>query len=351
MPWSSTPEPPPTPGRTAWAPGDGHQPTPTAPRTGWWPVAIVAGTGTSIGDAAGRAAVRASGTGTSVGDAAAAILVHLAGTGGSIGDAAAAVLAHLAGTGTSVGDSGGRGAIRATGAGTSVGDAAAAVLAHLSGAGTGVGSSYATVLAHLTGTGTSVGNGAATAGFAPHAPERTEFTAAGAYTYLIPGWCRFIDQVLMPGGASGQTGDGAFSGTGKGGNPGVYLVRTLERGVDLPWTQTTITGTVGAGGARPANSDNAAPNPGGATTADWGSGNVTAPGPTGTQPSGQNGGSSAAVTVNGQNYPAGPGGTGNAGAGSAPGGAGAGGNGGIFGSRTQGGPGGTGRASFYARQS
>lgn len=350
MPWTPYPTGRLRAARLGWSP-EGPPRETGGGLPGWDGVAQLIGTGTSIGDSAARVAMSSLGTATSIGDSAATVLANLIGTGTPLSDSAATVLAHLAGTGTSVGDSAGRAAFPLTGIGTSLSDAAATVLAQLQGTGISLGDSAAAVLAHLAGGGTATGDGAAASAFSAHAPARTDITATGAYTYNIPGWSRFIDQVIIGGAASGQTGNGAIGTAGKGGNAAIYVVRTLERGVDIPWSQSTITGTVGTGGAQAANSDSAAPNPGGDTTADWGSGSITSPGGSGTVASGQNGASSTATTVSGQNYPSGAGGTGNAGAGSAPGGAGAGGNGGFFGSRTRGGPGGNGRASFYARQS
>ncbi|QNJ56840.1 minor tail protein [Mycobacterium phage Reindeer] len=93
-----------------------------------------------------------------------------------------------------------------------------------------------------------VGSDSATAGFATHAPLAASFTNAGAYTFTIPVWCRYIDVILLGGGGGGRgmINLGAWGEGGWGGNWAIY---TLERGVHIPWTARTITGVVGAGGA------------------------------------------------------------------------------------------------------
>lgn len=195
---------------------------------------------------------------------------------------------------------------------------------------------------------------ACTAAFPSMSPATQTFSSTGSATYNIPYWCRYIDVVFISGGSSGQTGNGAINTAGKGGNPGAWQGIRLERGVDIPWTATTLSLNVGSGGARPANSDNAGPTAGANTVLTYQNLagqtiTVTATGGSGTQ-SGQNGGSPGNFTFQGIGYSGGNGGTGNAGAGAQPGGGGAGGNGGIFGSRTQGGLGGNGQAWCRAYQ-
>lgn len=192
------------------------------------------------------------------------------------------------------------------------------------------------------------------AAFPVMSPATQTFSSTGSATYNIPYWCRYIDVVFISGGASGQTGNGAINTAGKGGNPGQWQGVRLERGVDIPWTATTLTINVGGGGARPANSDNAGPTAGANTVLTYQNLagqtiTVTATGGSGTQ-SGQNGGTPVNFTFQGVGYTGGNGGTGNAGAGAQPGAGGAGGNGGIFGSRTQGGLGGNGQAWCRAYQ-
>jgi len=69
----------------------------------------------------------------------------------------------------------------------------------------------------------------------------------GYYTYALPYWAQYVDIVLLGGGGGGD--DGVTLSNGKGGDHGNWQVATLERGVDIPWESTSITGYVGAGGA------------------------------------------------------------------------------------------------------
>ncbi|ADX42610.1 hypothetical protein [Gordonia phage GTE2] len=163
----------------------------------------------------------------------------------------------------------------------------------------------------------------------------------------VPLWVRYVDVVLIGGGASGQTGNGSNTAAGSGGNAGSWVTKRYERGVDFNGTPT-LSFSIGAGGAQAANSDHAAPNPGGATTMSGIGSGLSAPGGSGTT-SGQNGASPGNITFEGLNYVGGVGGTGNAGSPTAPGAAGAGGNGGIFGSRTRGAAGARGQAWYRLR--
>lgn len=184
----------------------------------------------------------------------------------------------------------------------------------------------------------------------PMSTVTQEYTTAGTFTYNIPSDALLIDIVLLGGGASGQTGNGGNTVRGDGGKAGTWAMATLERGVHIPWNAYTISVTVGAGGAQPANSDHAGPNNGAASSITvTGYGTLTAAGGTG-KTGAQNGEGGGTQTLNGVTYTRGAGGTGNGGAGTAPGGGGAGGNGGIFGSRTRGGAGAVGRAWFRAYQ-
>lgn len=91
----------------------------------------------------------------------------------------------------------------------------------------------------------------------------TTYTASGAYTYTIPDWCNKIDVLLVGGGSGGW---GGAAGNGSGGKSGVWATATLQRGKDIPWTTTTITGSVGVGGTAGGGGGGAG-GPGGATTA------------------------------------------------------------------------------------
>ena len=81
----------------------------------------------------------------------------------------------------------------------------------------------------------------------PMAPVATQYATVGAFTYTIPADCDKIDVILLGGGGGG--GNGSLFLPGTGGAGGQWLVTTLVRGVDIPWTTTSLTGNVGAGGA------------------------------------------------------------------------------------------------------
>lgn len=178
-------------------------------------------------------------------------------------------------------------------------------------------------------------------------PVVVEVTNSGALA--IPAYARFIDFVIIGGGASGQTGNGSNSYPGLGGNAGSWLGFTLERGVEIPWTSNTANITIGNGGAQPANTDYAQPNAGEPTTVSIaGLSPIFTYGGLGARSDSIRFGKDAPnYTYNGRTYIGGAGGTGSTGddlTGKAPGGGGGGGFGGFFGSRTQGWPGGKGRA-------
>jgi hypothetical protein len=204
-----------------------------------------------------------------------------------------------------------------------------------------------------TGVGQSVASDQAVADFAAKAATSVQYGVVGTYNYAIPVWCKYLDVVLLGGGASGQTGNGAVNQPGSGGHSGKWQGYKLTRGVEIPWTATTVVITVGAGGARPADSDYAGPTPGANTTFSVASsisglaagGNGTNDGSTR-----RDGLGAPAFTYGGIVYPGGANSTSSAQTGTTPGGGGAGGNGGIFGNRTRGGAGGPGAAWVRAYQ-
>lgn len=99
----------------------------------------------------------------------------------------------------------------------------------------------------------------ATATFPTTSPATTTYTTAGSYTYSIPYWCNSFDVVCLGAGGGGN-GGGAGYVNGGGGGEGSYSVKTYIRGTDVPWTQTSLSGVVGAAGSAGAD--------GGHTTAD-----------------------------------------------------------------------------------
>lgn len=188
-------------------------------------------------------------------------------------------------------------------------------------------------------------------GYAPHAPQLDEFDGPRQVVYEIPWWCHAIDVVGLSGAGGGQ---GAFlrlnpPQRGGGGESGNWAGRTLVRGRDIPWEQSTLVLTIGGGGY-----GGQVEQPGGDGAAFMLRGfDVTAPGGLGEKgpgPAVNSIGQSAGVhRFNGQNYVGGgpqpdPGFDG-----VAPGGGGAG--GGIQDSEFHtGGPGAAGKAWCYAYQ-
>lgn len=172
------------------------------------------------------------------------------------------------------------------------------------------------------------------------------FDISGTYTYPIPYWCTTIDLVLL--GAGGGGGYGANDEAG--GGAGNWNTTSVQRGSDIPWEATTITVTVGQGGAGGSLS---APEggPGGDTTASWDSssgtttitatgGGAGASGITGEGPS------PGSKPIGNTSLDAGPPQSTEGADGNAPGGGGAGGAG-----LRRGGTGADGAAAVYASQS
>ncbi|ATN88079.1 hypothetical protein SEA_CINDARADIX_5 [Mycobacterium phage Cindaradix] len=160
-------------------------------------------------------------------------------------------------------------------------------------------------------------------------------TFTTTWTFNIPAECAFIDLVLLGGGGGGSSGNIAVS-PGEGGYAGEWLTITLERGVDIPWTATQITGTIGNGGSGgsggwvPFNGNN-----GGNTVATIaGVGSWTAVGGEGGNPirwtnEGRAGRGPGTINFNGIPYVGGNPTANSAAAGNAPGGGGGGGNAGA----------------------
>lgn len=117
----------------------------------------------------------------------------------------------------------------------------------------------------------------------PQFPSTTQtFTVPGEFIYNIPAGCLYIDEILL-GGGGGSSG-GGFGLSGAGGEGATWKWRTLKRGVDIPWSQTSIVGTIGDGGAggaggfSPKNGSPGSPTvgtqvaPGGNGGGSWGAG-------------------------------------------------------------------------------
>lgn len=198
------------------------------------------------------------------------------------------------------------------------------------------------------------GNGVltATTAFPTKAPQTDTYSTAGAYTYTIPYWCRYIDVIGLGGGGGGE-GGGNFNVTnGKGGGPGIWDYTTWERGVHIPWTTSQITGVVGAAGTAGSNNLGNGGNGGASTINATGAGPRSAAGGSGggsggNQSGDQNGAGSGNAVVQGITY---PGSSASSGAGIAPGGGGGGGNGNLFGNGASGSLGARGQVWFRAWQ-
>jgi hypothetical protein len=150
------------------------------------------------------------------------------------------------------------------------------------------------VVVSVTGDVSGRGSLSATASFPENKPATQEYTTAGTYTYEIPYWSTAIDLILL-----GAGGGGTYGGinNGVGGGAGSWKTTTLERGSDIPWATTTISITVGQGGA-PGAVTGASAMAGGDTTATWDSSS----GPTtDTAPGGGAGASSSGQVGDGPN--------------------------------------------------
>jgi hypothetical protein len=101
--------------------------------------------------------------------------------------------------------------------------------------------------------------------FPENKPATQEYTTAGTYAYEIPYWCTAMDLILL-----GAGGGGTYGGinNGVGGGAGSWKTATLERDSDIPWATTSISITVGQGGA-PGAVTGASAMAGGDTTATW----------------------------------------------------------------------------------
>ncbi|QFP94648.1 minor tail protein [Mycobacterium phage LilMcDreamy] len=80
-------------------------------------------------------------------------------------------------------------------------------------------------------------------GFRPTAAATTIVAASGNYT--IPRWAEWIDVIVLGG---GEAGTGIVWGNGSGGRAGEWNAQRYYRGDDIPWSQTVMQVTVGAGG-------------------------------------------------------------------------------------------------------
>ncbi|AHB79558.1 hypothetical protein PBI_VALIDUS_28 [Mycobacterium phage Validus] len=287
----------------------------------WRPLVHELASALSVSAATAALAVRATAEALGVSASEAAVLLRASAVASSSSSARAGVLEHWYG-----------GAAAA-----SVSAAGARLLIGLVAEALDVSTATAATLLRSSAASRSVSAARASNSYPTTEPLRQEFITPGAFTFTIPYWCEYIDVVLLGGGEAGT--NGSFAGNGQGGRAGLWFTVTLRRGVDIPWTATTITGVVGAGGA--SNGAN-----GGATTATVAGLTSTAAGGDGgmglLNPSGQGAGN---MDYNGELYVGGASQTSLNGAGREPGGGGAGG-----GFLSSGGRGGRGQAWIRAYQ-
>lgn len=349
MTWSPTPTTPERQYRTAWflAP---PAPDPREYQPAWFPRYRIKPSDTGIGQDLATSAPRILGADTGLGADRAVLtptglLIADTGLGADGGLIVPDFHATDAGAGADIARPGVRPAD--TGLGVDLGQARARYAAIDSAVGTDMLTSLKPRSSARDG---GRGTDAATAGFTAHAAVPASYTAPGTFTYAIPVWCTYIELIGVGGGEGGDSGSGAFV-AGAGGAAGLWNAITLQRGVDIPWTATTLTVVVGDGGtggpAGPLNSDGAGGSPvvwsyGGTTL-------LTCPGGD-NGGSGQNGKSPGNYTYNGVLYTGGAEQTSGSGSpGNPPGGGGRGGNGG-FGVGLAGGKGAPGAGYARARQ-
>ncbi|MGV7802860.1 hypothetical protein [Mycobacteroides chelonae] len=342
-----------------WTP-EGPPSPPRVPKRGWFATLAQIAQTTGEGDTFAAVIAHLRGTATGFGDTRAAVLAHLSGKTTGSGDTRTVVLAHLTGQTTGTGDTTASWLLHFSRIAqtTGTGDTYAALLAHLRGTATGLGDTATAVLAHLAGTASGDGSTSAGAAFTAHALQDDSWAAAATVTYQIPGWSIYLDLTGVGAGGGGREGDGAAATVGNGGKAGQWNGRTLQRGVDIPWSASTITVTVGQAGPAGARGagDVVASSRGGATVFDWGTGTLTCPGGdggSGVSPFPSAGQSPGDYSFAGRNFTGGgeaASGKNPATPGKPPGGGGGGGQGGFFSTQKAGAAGAPGAGWIRARQ-
>ncbi|AXH70425.1 minor tail protein [Gordonia phage Daredevil] len=334
---------------------DGPEPTEAPITTGWRVVQQRRGEGSGVGDDAAIAKARILTSGAAAGQDRPAAKPKLPGTGQAAGRDLATQRPRVAAAGSGAGKGDAR--FRLNGQGVASGDDLAIPKPKLIVPSSGAGSDRVLVpRAATAGAGQGAGGGTASASFKNEGPWDVTWTSgSNAYTFTFPVWCRYIDVILLGGGASGQTGSGAINQPGRGGAAGSWAAIRLERGVDIPWSLLSMQVVTGVGGAQAANSDYASPNAGAASLlVVSGSTVLTAAGGQGTKPEdGQamrDGQAAGTYSFGGRTYTGGGLNGSSGGTGNPPGGGGSGGNGGIFGNRTRGGAGAYGGAWLWVYQ-
>lgn len=121
------------------------------------------------------------------------------------------------------------------------------------------------------------------AGNGYHAPATISFVTAGSGSYAIPSWAKYIDMIFMGGGGASSSGGFPFSSSnGQGGAGGAWGAVTVQMGVDIPMSTTSISYVVGAGGAAAFSGPGASGSNSTASATGWSAGLTAAGGAGGT---------------------------------------------------------------------
>lgn len=251
-------------------------------------IAAAEGEGTPSADAVRHLLAAAEGVGVASAALAARIVAAATGTGvASAADIVRGVIAAAEGTGAP-------GALivpTTGGVAAGVGSSSATITARLVAAATGmsVEAAVARVVVALQAQASGTGAASAPARFPVTAAVITPLPTSGNYT--VPWWSHVIDRIGVGGG--GGALNGGFT-NGAGGKAGKWDADTIARGSIIPWSQTTIAYTVGAGGTNGALSGAGGLTTFGAVMASGGAGGVAF----GSQP----GESPGNFTYNGETY-------------------------------------------------
>lgn len=229
-------------------------------------IAAAEGEGTPSADAVRHLLAEAEGVGAASAALAARIVATVTGTGvAAAADVVRGVLAAATGTGAP-----GALIVPTTGGGAAgTGTTSAMFAARLVAAATGmsVEAAGARVVVALNAQASGTGDASAPARFPVMAAVITPLTTTGNYT--VPWWSHNIDRIAV--GAGGGALNGAFT-NGAGGKAGKWAADTVARGGVIPWSQTTIAYTVGAGGTHGAASSSGGMSSFGAALAAGGAG-------------------------------------------------------------------------------
>lgn len=270
MPWSPTPAAPEREPQPGWFPTP-PTPEPRQHRPAWFPRWRVTAADTGIGQDRTLAVPRLLVTDAAIGVdvAAVTVIAGLVAADAGIGTDSGLIVPRFSGADRGIGVDTARAGIHGhdQGAGADSGLMVPRSVAVDSGAA----ADMLTGLRYRLPPSTDPGCGADSAGawFTPHTALRVDYTAPGTYTYPIPVWCRYIDLPAVGAGGGGAGGNNV-NADGRGGYPGAWGGLTLQRGVDIPWTATSLTIVVGSGGAPGAAGSNGDGGPGGLTQIKYG---------------------------------------------------------------------------------